>query len=77
MKFSIKDFFSKSFLQIWSHLIKKSLMEKFIFCAVKKAPSVKKGKKAPSVMSDMVPHTTLVLLINLFRTFQKLHKKRP
>ena len=37
--FSIKDFFSKchrilSFLQIWSHLLKKSLMEKFIFCAV-------------------------------------------
>ena len=24
-----------SFLRIWSHLLKKSLMEKFIFCAVK------------------------------------------
>ena len=40
MKFSIKDFFSKcdqirSFLRIWSHLLKKSLMENFIFCAVK------------------------------------------
>ena len=39
MKFSIKDFFSKcdqirSFMQIWSHLLKKSLMETFIFCAV-------------------------------------------
>ena len=32
MKFSIKDFFSK--LRIWSHLLKKSLMENFIFCAV-------------------------------------------
>ena len=36
MKFSIKDFFSKrdqirSFLRIWSHLLKKSLMENFIF----------------------------------------------
>ena len=36
MKFSIKDFFSKrdqicSFLRIWSHLPKKSLMENFIF----------------------------------------------
>ena len=36
MKFSIKDFFSKndqirSFLQIWSHVLKKSLMENFIF----------------------------------------------
>ena len=39
MKFSIKDFFSRcdqirSFLRIWSHLLKKSLMENFIFCAV-------------------------------------------
>ena len=39
MKFSIKDFFSKcdqirSFLRIWPHLLKKSLMENFIFCAV-------------------------------------------
>ena len=39
MKFSIKDFFSKcdeirSFLRIWSHLLKKSLTENFIFCAV-------------------------------------------
>ena len=39
MKFCIKDFFSKcdqihSFLQIWSRLLKKPLMEHFIFCAV-------------------------------------------
>ena len=39
MKFSIKDFFSKydqirSFLRIWSHLLKKSFMEKSFFCAV-------------------------------------------
>ena len=39
MKLSINDFFSKcdqirSFLRIWSHLLKKSLMENFIFCAV-------------------------------------------
>ena len=39
MKFSIKDFFSKcdqirSFLRIWWHLLKKSLMENFIFCLV-------------------------------------------
>ena len=38
-KFSIRDFFSKcdqirSFLRIWPHLLKKSLMENFIFCAV-------------------------------------------
>ena len=39
MKFSIKDFFSKydqirSFVRIFSQLLKKSLMENFIFCAV-------------------------------------------
>ena len=37
--FSIMDIFSKcdqirSFLPIWSHLLKKSLKENFIFCAV-------------------------------------------
>ena len=40
MKFSIKDFFGKcdqihSFLRICSHLLKKSLMKNFIFCAVR------------------------------------------
>ena len=39
MKFSIEDFFRKcdqirSFLSIWSHLMKKSLMENFSFYAV-------------------------------------------
>ena len=39
MKFSIMDFFSecdqiRSFLRIWSHLLKKFLMENVIFCAV-------------------------------------------
>ena len=39
MKFSIKYFFSKSdqirwILRVWSHLLKKHLMENFIFCAV-------------------------------------------
>ena len=33
MIFSIKDFLSKCD-QIWSHLLKKSLMKNFIFCAV-------------------------------------------
>ena len=40
MKFSIKDFFSKCDKirrkhRIWSDLLKKSLMENFILCAVK------------------------------------------
>ena len=39
MKFSIKDFFSKrgqihGFLRIWSHSLKKPLMENLIFCVV-------------------------------------------
>ena len=39
MKCSIKDFFSKCNqmrrkLRIWSNLLKKSLMENFIFCAL-------------------------------------------
>ena len=39
MKFSIKDFFCKcdqirNFLRIWSLLLKKSLMENFMFCTV-------------------------------------------
>ena len=38
IKFSIKDFFNKCDqirrkLRIWSHLLKKSLMQNFIFCA--------------------------------------------
>ena len=32
MKFSIIDLFS--FLRMWSHLLRKSLMENFFFCAV-------------------------------------------
>ena len=40
MKFSMKGFFSKydqisSFLQIWSYLLKKSLLENFIFFPMK------------------------------------------
>ena len=37
-KFSIKDFFRK-FDQIRTHLLKKSLMENFIFGAVRMQPS--------------------------------------
>ena len=48
MKFSIKDFFSKCDqirrkLRIWSHLLNKSLMENFIFCAVFKARKIRKN----------------------------------
>ena len=40
MKYSIREFCSKcdqihSFLRIWEHLLKKTLIENFIFCAVR------------------------------------------
>ena len=44
MKISVKDFFSKCYqicwkLRIWSHLLKKSLMENFFFlCSVTSIP---------------------------------------
>ena len=49
-KFSIKDFFSKcdlirNFPRIWSHLLKKSLMENFIFCAVSATIIISVGRK--------------------------------
>ena len=54
MKFSIKDFFSKcaqirSFLRIWSHLLKKSLMENYIFlCSDNLGKNIEdKSKKSP------------------------------
>ena len=45
MKFTIKDFFSKCDqirrkLRIWSHLLTRSLMENFIFCAAYEQVSV-------------------------------------
>ena len=45
MTFSIKHVLSKcdqirSFLQIWSHLLKKSLTENFIFCAVRNVSKI-------------------------------------
>ena len=52
MKLSIQDFINKcdqicSFLQIWSHLLKKSLMESFIFCAVWESPTTIQTVKKP------------------------------
>ena len=50
IKFSMIDFFSKcdqirNFLQIWSHLLKKSFMVNFIFCAVTSVKDDHKGFK--------------------------------
>ena len=53
MKFFIKDFFSKCDqirrkLRMWSHLLKKSFIEYFIFCAV-----LRKGQKIKEIYSTM------------------------
>ena len=59
LKFSIKDFLSKcdqirSFLRIWSHLLKKSLMKNFIFCAVKHATLSKMTLAVRLTISNVV-----------------------
>ena len=63
MKFSIKDFFSKydqirRKLRIWSHLLKKSLMENFIFCAVGKV-----GERRGSGFSSLVKQCGVFKLV--------------
>ena len=75
MKFSVTDFFSKCdqigrFLPIWSHLLKKSLREIFIFCAVSKKPVSQFAEKN-------VPSYYLVLqltkrLVNLRITYYSM-----
>ena len=56
-KFSIKDFFSKydqirSFLRIWRHLLKKSLMENFIFYAVGEIKKTKQWEQKNSLWQE-------------------------
>ena len=77
MKFSIKYFFSKcdpisSFLRIWSHLLKKSSMEKFIFCAVLGKAKVEifiKVSYPPTILSTNRFLIVQFALINFFTTF--------
>ena len=64
MKFSIKDILSKcyqihSFLGIWSHWLKKTLMENFIFCAMK------------NTMTDLIDVVLVfpLLTLSVFHTF--------
>ena len=52
MKFSIKDFLNKcdqicSFLRIWSHLLKKSLMENLISCAAQSNQNIPTKNQMP------------------------------
>ena len=77
MKFPIKDFFSKCDqirrkLRIWSHLLKKSLMENFIFCAVFTILIIGTTEKQQS-------EGVLKMLLNSskFVKFVKIHLKTP
>ena len=75
VKFSMKDYFSKcdqicSFLRIWSHLLKKSLMEDFIFCAVLKLCQT-------SLMKTFLLNSLGFLVVRYFRkTFHHRFFKR-
>ena len=84
MKFSIKDFFSKcdqirSFLRIWSHLLKKYLMENFIFCTKSSKSSMYRVvimvvmfKRTHSVKSIRIPSLS-GLYFPTFRQNTEIH----
>ena len=67
MKFSIKDFCNKcdqirSFLSIWSHLLKKSFMENFIFCSVTVNYVRFSYSNFPQTNTGFEPALTIILL---------------
>ena len=79
IKFSVKDFFSKcdqirSFLRIWSYLLKKSLTENFIFRAVSWSFASKEAKDVQQIYSvDMhiskagyTLHEKFLIVLRLF-----------
>ena len=77
MKFSIKDFLSKcdqirSNLRIWSHLLKKSLMENFMYCTVywgsygEKHSRMNQVKFVEVSLISTIYHRTAGLLADLF-----------
>ena len=79
MKFSIKDFFSKcnqirSFLRIWSHLLKRSLIENSIFCAVI-VPLANKLKYFKTWESSFQTRVGSVICYNYFYATESFGKK--
>ena len=76
MKFSITDFFSKcdwirSFLRIWSHILKKSVMENFNFlCSGNKLMAeIRNSPPAPKLVEITLWHVcSPVNLLHLLRT---------
>ena len=79
MKFSIKDFFSKCDqirrkLRISPHLLKKFLMENFIFCAVLSVPDHSSGlNDLPENNED--PTTTTTTFSFLYYYFKQFFKR--
>ena len=81
IKFSIKDFSSKchqirSFLRIWSHLLKKFLMEKFIFYAL---IVIKPGENSISnstlILCDFNCDKCGISIIKLANSSNLIHKQ--
>ena len=74
----INDFFSKcdqvrSFLRFWSHLLKKFLMENFIFCAVRTSgTNISQTIKAPDLFDffddkiNLMRNRPLILILKFF-----------
>ena len=65
MKFSIEGFFGKceqirGKLRIWPQLLKKSLIEKFIFCAVNNRGFRKAALDCNSLISLSIPLESLI-----------------
>ena len=75
MKFFIKDFFNKcDQLRIWSHLLKKSIMENFILCAV--LCSFLKHLGEPKV-NQFLPHNQLLNVARLEFSYYHLFLTGP
>ena len=75
MKYFIKDFFSichriRSFLRIWSHILKKSLMENFIFCFRYRGW----GKRH---IMPQIEKLVIIFCSKRFIFIESLHTKRP
>ena len=80
--FSVKDFFSKCGqiprkLRIWSHLLNKSLMENFIFCAALSSNSINFFIHSLKLLSiyflfNFKPGIKLSTLRHIFRFANKL-----
>ena len=82
-KFSIKDFFSKykqihRKVRIWSHVLKKPLMENFIFCAVRGVfCTVKENEKQSAIMQDkMYGKNVIISRKTLFDRVNDDHESR-